>query len=390
MSLYVIPVPAPPAGADWRYTVPGQYLEHVTGITATLNTTTFVPGTVEDVSGNGNNGSTFPASIASDYVAGALTGDPGLELGTGAAPFREVGFYPNENGATFSAGWTFSYWARNTQFNSQLDLAAYDAGAVPLFTLGASQTGNVSAFINATGAEADAGLVFPLDGNWHMVTFVYHDATGRFSIYIDGVLKPLVIDTAGGPVAPPTVDQLTFGQQSFNNPQSRGAVDEMFVVDAELSGATIAAIYATAPDFANYTAAVLAQSPGFYYHLDPFTLAGGGRQVTLEITDGTHDVADIPAGFPTVVGASLFGYSWQPNLNSSSQTPAGTVTTVAIPDLILPAGYTVGTRTLDLASSDQWSDIFVWWNTDVMDASTFHNPYLYPPGATLQALPIGT
>src|SRR5690348_14913764 len=79
-------------------------------------------------------------------------------------------------------------------------------------------------------------------------------------------------------------------------------------------------------------------------------VAASGRHVDLTVTNGTDEVLAIPSGFGPPPGAGPYEYAWQPDLNSSSQSADGLLTTVAIPRLLLPAGYVVGSRTDHFAS----------------------------------------
>ena len=79
----------------------------------------------------------------------------------------------------------------------------------------------------------------------------------------------------------------------------------------------------------------------------------------MEITDGTNIVGLYPApqGSP---GIDL--YSWIVDLADNSVSPQSNQITTSIPALVLPGGYTIGSRTPAMASSDQWSNVAIWWN----------------------------
>jgi hypothetical protein len=200
------------------------------------------------------------------------------------------------------------------------------------------------------------------------------------TLYLDGAALVNLVDIPGPVLAAPPAS-ITWGLAAGNVPAQNGGVDELAYFPSALSPANIATIYGTAPNFAAYTAAVESFTPDTYYHLGNQTTPPGGRQVVLEVTDGTHVVELIPTGFPIVSGLGPFTYSWQPKLAAHAQTMNGTTTTVPVPPLILPAGYTVGSRTLDIGAKDQWSNIAIWWNSTYMDF--VDHPYEYPPGMHL-------
>jgi hypothetical protein len=166
-------------------------------------------------------------------------------------------------------------------------------------------------------------------------------------------------------------------------------LDEVAAYPSLLSAARVAAHNAARGSFAAYSAAVLADSPGWYYHLDD-SLAGTGRTPSLVVTDGSHVVQSIGQGFSAPTTLSPYSYSWQPGVSANSATPAGTAISIAIPKLIVPAGYVVKSVTPDIQPTDQWSSVAVWWSTDIMDALGEVNPYAYPPGAFLQYHQQGT
>jgi hypothetical protein len=94
-------------------------------------------------------------------------------------------------------------------------------------------------------------------------------------------------------------------------------------------------------------------------------------------------------GFPAAPSGSPFNYTWMTGLAAHSSVVSDTIITAAIPDLILPAGYTIGTFTPDIQPTDQWSNIVIWWDSDYMDY--VHNAQRYDfIGACLEYHQIGT
>lgn len=384
MTLRTIAVPDPAAGADWRYTVPGRYLLDVTSATATLAGAAGLPTVMHDVSGNGNDGSyTYDPALtplSAGFFAGAL----------------RAHWYENDSldfsYATTPAGacditdvFSFDCWVQG------------DAAVVAYFPFGAFggpiaigleiHDDGVIVFQYSDGTffqqRTSVAGAFPFDGNGHhvgcsysgaaMVIYVNGAAVAGVTIGVGGTTPGLVTNPELGRMAPdPGLPNDTYiGQPAF--------------YQSVLGAGAFAAHAAAGTSLAAYSAAVLASTPVTYYDLDDET-AATGRQVALDIATSTGDVAQLCSGFPEVATPGPYLYTWLPNQRVSAQSAGGTVTTVAIPRLILPAGYTIGTRTLDLAPTDQWSDITLWWDDSAMLNAAGVDAYRYPPSLSLRIL----
>jgi hypothetical protein len=383
MALYVIRPPNPPAGADWLAAVPGQYVYDVTGITAVLTTGT-LPGHMIDASGNNRNGfyvpitgAGFPAPVA------------GLVAGNGARRFADLGATNSGMGdvpgptVDFAGAFTFECLiasfagALNGDYIFAADTFVGSSVWVSIGTLGDIQlvrNGGIFQDVHQTAAG-----VLPYDNAGHYVAITFDGITAL--CYVDGALVPWTLNDPPVVMASGSFD-MSIGQRFLTNAPIEAIMDEVAVYPAALGAGQVAAHYgAIGGGIAAYAPAVLADGPGAYYHLDD--TVSTGRQVTLAITDGTHEPLQIPTGFAAVLTPGPYAYSWQPKLSAHAQTPDGTLTTVPIPQLVLPAGYTIGTQTLDIQPTDQWSDIAIWWSSDVMDSGVAIEPYKYPPGVTL-------
>ena len=383
MVLRTAPVDTPPAGVDWLYTVPGQFLENVTGITATLTT----PGgpwyPFADSSGNGYDGLinvSLPGTPALVFGRpGLVPGNPSTRFGVTSTP-AEYAYGHVVGPINFDLGQSFTieFLALAEPFPQDSLICYFESGGfqafVEIFADGHFEMARIGDFLAYTCSGP-----FPFDGNPHLVDVVLPFA-GNFAIYVDGALTPLVsqMPPGGRAVGPPNGYDFFIGA---GGPPIYETIDEFALFPFALTAGQVAARQAARGSFAAYEASVLGDGPCAYYHLDE--AAGGARQVTLAITDGANEVVEIPSGFPEVASAGPFAYSWQPGLNSSTQTPNGETTTVAIPHLILPAGYTIGAQTLDLKPADQWSNVVVWWDDNIMNALDPINPYAYPPGELL-------
>lgn len=382
MPLYVIRPDPPPAGQDWLATVPGQYLYDITGITATL-TTHGAPDEPTDVSGNGLNGTYDDGGSPLQFFPGALTGNDGLDVfdATMLGNARQ-GWANNGGEIPLTGDFSIVWWFYSSPLvPGGVQMVASDSGASPVATFISKSNAGGSISYGGPGGTVDATWLGPISqGAWHLIGMDYNAGTQHARLWLDGVEQILAIDTPG-PATSGVVDRVDFGNSGGWAPTSVGGMDEFAYFDHNIDTAGHAALFAAAPNFAAYVVACLTLTPLIYYHLDGALSPGGDRQVVLEVTDGSYNVEDIPTGFPETVTTVPLTYSWQPKLRSSTQTQNGASTAVAIPRLLVPAGYTVGTRTLDLSPNDQWSDIAIWWDSTQMDL--INNPYAYPPGQHL-------
>jgi hypothetical protein len=383
MTLRIVQVPDPAPGTDWLTTVPGEYLYDVIGVTAELVTGS-IPPQLLDVSGNMNTGSYVTTTAPyPTIVPGAIVGDTAVACGPTNGAFRgaygQVGFPILDWGAD----WTVEIWFyADATNNKNLTLwGVGDTGFPWSVRLSAQGVGARRLILHDSGGFQNISNVntIPYDNAFHQLVAV--NTAGTITFYVDGALVALGTSHAWTvPPSPATIVGLA------NEPGGVGTgsstYDEWSIYPTALTGARIAAHYAAAAvSFAAYTAAVLVDTPSGYYHLDgtPNT----GRQVCLEITDGHQTVALVPTGFVELATPGPWFYSWQPGINSNQETPAAGTFAVSIPNLILPAGYTIGSRTLDLQAGDQWTGIVVWWSSDIMDALTPINPYVFPPSVHL-------
>lgn len=383
MTLRTVAVPNPPAGEDWQTIVPGQYLYDITNITATLNTGTGTPTVMPDSSGHGFDGTWNAGVGAPTLVPGLVSGDTATYSGRSGPP--EVTTSGSASGTMLdtNADFTIEFWLQmDTGYNTAGKAIqfgnAFPTSPVEVYV---DNFGNVQgARVGSTQAQVydfDASAIIT-DGapHYYVVTFT----ASAIRLFIDGSeVTPFSTSALIGTVLP--MPYIQINDPNFD--RGLGAIfDEVAIYPTELSGGQISGHFTAAGvSFAAYSAAVIADMPAGYWHLD-----GGlntGRQVALRITDGMFEVDLIPTGFPDVSTPGPYAYNWAPNLQASAQTPNGAVTTVAIPQLVLPAGYTIGTDTIDIEGGDQWSAITVWWSDDVMDSLNPINPYAYPPGATL-------
>lgn len=387
MALYTLQVPDPPPGQDWFTVVPGQYLYNVTGITALL--TTLDAAHAADASGHGN---TLQYLFVIPADQALQQGWPGVLIGDTAQRFRTLDGATKYGDAAlltpstmdWSEAFTIEWWMQNTA-------PGYDGNVFTWITSGAgfnqvavSAAGQLSlAFDNGAGIVSGAGIC-PFDGGYHHYAVSVTASPRVGSVwYFDG--DPVATGLVGpAPVPLPATDQgYSIGSGA---PAFPGAADELAVYPSPLTHAQINAHFTAAPIFADYTAAVLADGPAAYYHLDEKPGATG-REVAFEVTDGNLTVADVPTGFGPPATGTAFGYSWQPGLGNRSQALDGRLISVPVPPLVLPAGYTMGTKTLDIGPADQWSDIVVWWNSNIQDARGPIDPFVYPPGAHLVYVP---
>lgn len=389
MTLRTVPVPTPDAGFDWATVVPGQYLYDVTGITATLDTG--AAGMLcADASGNSNHGVYSGAAGLPTFVPSLIAGaDLAADFTPPAFPFGAT-HHVNLPTSVFEPSGPFSIelWLERTDAlpggGVGAILGGLDSATLTDFRFVGFGGGGLSVNQNFPGADYEVFADPFVDMAPHHLVFTWDGVTGAF--YIDGANVPL--DSAFGAFGPVDFSSLQVAGNA-NIGFADAIFDEYAIYPAALSAGQVAAHYAAgAVSFAVYTAAVLADAPVAYYHLDGAG-DGGARQPVLIVTLPTGTVEAIPTGFALASGAGPYDYSWQPRLPASTQTPSGDLTTVAIPRLLLPAGYSVGTYTPDLVASDQWSDITLWWDDAAMNAAAASYQFVYPPGAYLHIVTRG-
>lgn len=386
MPLYVLQVAPPALGADWLATVPGQFLWHVTGISAQLATfDPTIPVAMLDRSGNARDG-IYGASgdtTGLSFVPGIVPGDFAVQGVAGTV--GEVVLTDDPFTGDFSVAW----WLQ------------FDAGSTIYTTLVASGPSGPTVRVN--GQPPGFNLAFhlqripdaihqddfflgsdPIDAAPHLYVWTYEAATDTGTFYFDGVLVGSRSFTPN-PMTRVT-DHLLWGSVGAGQTQT---YDELTIFDYALGAGDVAALYAAGTsNFDAWAAIVSALAPFAWYALDD-AAPSVGRTVVFEVTDGTRPLLDVGPGEPPSSSVGASHYSWTPTLASSQALPDLLTISVAIPDLILPAGYTIGTRTLDIGVLDQWSDVVVWWNSDVMDLANPPDPFVYAPGAYLNIITKG-
>lgn len=383
MALYVIRPDNPPPGEDWQAAVPGQYLYNVTGVYAALNTDALSATTIEDASGNGNNGTYIQdvPPFGPVFIPGLVDGNDAVDAQR--LPSTGSVFIEGPSVVGWDASWTLVWWEQtpvlvgSSTFYKYLSAMSPAAPDIIIF----QQTGTGLDYIEVTGTTPwrTAPGTIPNDGAPRMLAVMFDHNTGLLSLYLNGTLVPwLVTGSAPATSTPPTG---TF-QLGNGGLFSANVLDELSIYRTSFLPAFFAALYADQADFTAYNLVALSGGPELYYHFAPNTPATG-RQVTLSITDSNNEVERVPSGFDALATPGPYAWSWLPALNSAAENATAKTITVPLPKLLLPAGYTIGTKTLDITPTDQWSDIAIWWNSDVMDASQEINPYAYPPGATL-------
>lgn len=383
MTLRIVTVDDAVPGNDWKHAVPGKYLYDVTGITAVLNGAANLQAM--DASGNDNNGAYVigsPGPLTNPFgQPGAVTGDAAIAYPVAANTAPRVSI-ATPTTMDFTGDFSIEWWSPNANPVTGSDWFVMKPTATSAL-FARVQAGGVmrlDAILDVGGFSAvSAPGAFLTDGAWHhYVWSITPAAIATSALYRDGVSLPLTTVSLPGSI-PAT-------QFSFHIDTSESAgpdgMDEVAIYPAALSAGQVAAHYAARGDFAAYDAAVLADVPAIYYHLDEVG-GPGGRQAALEITDGTNIVELVPTGYAVNTQVGTTTYSWQPRLQARARSSDGTLLTVPTPELHLPAGYTVGTLTPDLGPDDQWTGILIWWDDAYQTAQQAADSYLYAPGAHL-------
>lgn len=382
MTQYVVNVPAPPVGTDWSWTVPGIYLYDITSVSATLTTPLIPTGLAFDSSGNGRDGTYEPITGQPEFVPGLVPGNLAWLSGdanpfTTASTIQLPGTCPN-----WDTPWTIAWWMSFPDLPNGSGLQFYQ-------TLNPFPDDELSIFgtLGIGGPVQSLILDAAPNSSWYAVDLFEHGTDIYFValtwdggdpiLYVNGEVVPWTFANNNGPAASGS------GGSSIGEPGAGtvNVIDEVVMYQTALSGGDIANLYLQGQaGFPYWNAAAVPLGPFGLYHLQDAT--SDGRQVDLIVTDGTHVVTDIPTGFGTGNSAVAYTYSWQSTLGTNTISPDGSVTSIAIPELLLPPGYTLGSSTPDLGPDDQWSDITIWWDDTHQQVSSGASDYGYPPGVT--------
>lgn len=379
MAIQVVHVTNPVAGAEWQYTIPGQYNVTLIGVQATL-TTTAPPTTAVDSSGAGLGATyneTFPLTFG---VTGPFGGGGGraVDINPGINQNSDIATFPNGAGQLDFATFTYEILVnlRTSGVGSFETLLGIQSGSGPVRDQLMAHASGGSATIgygySGNNANFPGGSISR--GAWHQVALTYDGTTWR--PYADGAA--LVTSTTGAPDLT-VVDKPFYiaGNNASGSNIFNGAAAAASVYNSVLSAARIAAHNtAIATSAAAYKAAVLADSPAALWMLDD-ALNTSPRTVTLAVQNGAATVATFPTDVP-VVAPGVFTYSWQTLGPGAAQSVDGTLITVPIPTMTLPPGYTVGSNTPDIASTDQWSSVTLWYDdgTGTPNPAGQEPPYL--------------
>lgn len=363
MAIQTVQVPAPAAGQDWLYVVPGQWYPYLFGVTATLGPAAASITTVPDESGNGRDatvdnsvnvfaGKAGPFGAGSDNVA--VRGQ--VAVSGPNAEYCRSGTLAAFDTVNYSAdGWFYipsTYPAINVGMISYNSLA----GTATKFSIntGSNRANPYDLRILWSGAGRFTVPAFASCDAWHHVGFSYDGTNARF--YRDGTLQNT---TAATPPAPAGGASVSGGGALDGGNIIGFAAGPAFYASA-LPGASFAAHAAAAGSWAAYKAAVLADSPTALYKIGQLPTIPS-RTATLYVTNGTTTVLQVPAAFAAAT-ANAYIWSWQALGPGAQASTDGTVNAVPIPELAIAAGYVIGVRTLDLAGTDRWSNITLWFD----------------------------
>lgn len=354
-------VPNPAAGADWTWTVPGEYQATLVSVTAQLAASA-QPVSSADQSGNAHTLTYAPAMYTHETfgVTGPFGAGGGLAVDCGnfdSLSGNDLGSAPNSGGvfdvATFT--WEALVNCQNTGNVTQTLGCIFD-GSLNHFRCGIAidRGGGIiraiasAADIPSLGAGAGTGV-------WQHVAATYDGA--QWVGYLNGVGHAAVVGHA------PSLGITGFPLFVMGDGTSSQGVNGKIAAFAYYSGALAAAnilnhANAVATSAAAYQAAVLVDTPLAFWMLNDVQ-THFQRTAILTVSDGTTTVAQFP-GFAPSQQSNLFTWTWSVDGSGANQTPSQGVTIVPITPTVLPPGYKVGTRTLDLTTFDQWQNIAVW------------------------------
>lgn len=362
MAVRVVTLPAPTSGTDWTYTVPAQWLPYLYGVTAEL--VTAAPATQypdETVNNNplvfGSMPGNWNLSGVGPFAGGLKDIAPNHSPSVGAASA-----FATAAVATFKlAPVSMDFWVNldNVTMTNDRDMCSAALPSLSEFSWGwildhLSPLGQVNLDgLNVTAAFVYASNVWARPG-WHHVGFA-SDAT-KWNSYIDGVAGPT--HTGNLPIA--SANTSIQVMVAVEGQEMAGSFGPLAIYSGTLPAASFANHAAAASSWAAYRTAVLADNPVGFWGLNTVAL-GPSRIVTLVITDGTRTVAQFPANFAATTAAG-FIWSWQALGPGAAASTDGSINSVPIPEIAVDAGYTIGTKTLDLAGTDDWQNITLWFD----------------------------
>ncbi|HET9247702.1 MAG TPA: hypothetical protein VFO15_18000 [Xanthobacteraceae bacterium] len=361
-------VPRPALGADWTWTVPGEYQATLVSVTAQLSATA-QPSTSADQSGNSHT-LTYNSGMFTHEtfgVAGPFGGSPNLAVDCrnyDSLSNNTLGQTPNAGAfdvATFT--WEALVFCANTGNSSQIVGAIDDEGAPTNYRCGFGVTingGSVQAIASRTDVISFA--IGPGGSVWKQIAVTYDGA--QWVPYVNGVAGAAVVGH------PPTVAQTLKPLHVNGDGVSSQGGNIQIAALAYFSGALAAAnllnhFNAVATSAAAYKTAVNVDTPLAFWMLND-TQTHFQRTAILTLTDGTNVIAKFP-GFSPSQQSSLFTWTWSVDGSGVAQTPDQGVTVVPITPTTLPPGYTVGVVTPDKTTFDQWDHIVIW--ADVVPSS---------------------
>lgn len=365
--------------------VPGQYTYTLFTLAATLDTRspTCLAGTAADSSGNLQDGTYEGCNIGG--VTGLVAGDFAIDM-------------RDQSVLTSYSGWVSvpPDAIDPTSPTSMECWFQWDAPAIntALYDLrdGAGTILGVQLF-NATHVlvsyrdlnSVNQSLVIPtgftLDDNLpHQLVVVWFYP--NIVVYLDGALDSTTPANFQDPTAFGTDAAIgaAFSAGAYH-PHSDVILDEWSFYNTDLSATDVSDHFAAAAvDFATYEAAVLVNSPIEYYHLNETGAPTSDCTVVLEITDGTHKVADVtPSG--TQPQNTIVNYTWVSQANAVVPVTLIGVTFVSMPLWTLPAGYHL-TAVILGTPYYQWSDVTLLYDDgqgfDQLPPTDFANILLVP------------
>lgn len=353
--------PLPAAGQDWRFVVPAQWLPYFYGVTAML--TTALPfTTLTDETGNGHTatlGTFVPVlfGVQGPYAAGVGNycvqgNDPNAVAGAVAVTGQFVDLNP--------AAFTVMAWSvvptRPLLPSSGLVTLKSPGNAVLYDISGANEPPPATYRFGVTfsGSFQFSTNLIASEGVFHHVAISWDGAQWVF--YIDGVAAQTVVGHA------PPVGGGTQGAVSIGGASGivQGKLAGFAMFNVALTQPQIAGCAAANGSYAAYKTAVLALTPTALWGLNTVP-AGPSRIVTLKITDGTNTVGQFPASFAAATAQS-FIWSWQVLGPGAQSSTDGLVNSVAIPEVAVDAGYVISSVTLDLAGTDRWGPVTLWFD----------------------------
>ena len=182
----------------------------------------------------------------------SLTATVGVSPTFGTYVGKLSAYFPNSTSVYFTipfsgvaaASFSISYWFNpiDTAVNNPFAYGTGGAAGATVDINNGTHGFNMRLTVDGSGQTINPAFSFsPASGTWHHATITFSASNGKFSSYLNGVIKNTVTYTI--PMSLQNRQTLTIGRNRAGNAGYNGYMRRFRVYDYELSGDQIASIY---------------------------------------------------------------------------------------------------------------------------------------------------